>query len=167
MEIIWNELTGGLALSGDVIRVGFRLVASVVLGAVVGLQREWSGKPAGLRTHILVAMGTTLLVVACLSISMGDDGISRVIQGIVTGIGFIGAGAILKQNVKMEVHGLTTAASVWLTAAAGVAVGLGRTGIAFVGVALGWAVLSLLGRLEVNMGWAEPPEDPEKPGKSS
>lgn len=156
MEIIWNELTGGLADSGEVIRVGFRIVASLILGAMIGMQREWSGKPAGLRTHILVSMGTTLLIVACLTIDIGNDGISRVIQGIVTGIGFIGAGAILKQSKKMEVHGLTTAASVWLTAAAGVAVGLGRTGIALVGVALGLAVLSLLGRFEVKMGWAEP-----------
>ncbi|MGD9587745.1 MAG: MgtC/SapB family protein [Pyrinomonadaceae bacterium] len=163
METIWNELTGGLTVSGDAVRVVFRLFASLILGAVVGLQREWSGKPAGLRTHILVSMGTTLVVVACLSIDIGNDGISRVIQGIVTGIGFIGAGAILKQSQKMEVHGLTTAAGVWLTAAAGVAIGLGRTGIAFIGIAAGIAVLSLLGRFEVRMGWADPPKEEKHP----
>jgi putative Mg2+ transporter-C (MgtC) family protein len=92
---------------------------------------------------------------------MGHDGLSRVIQGITTGIGFIGTGAILKQSQKLEIHGLTTAAGIWLTAAVGVAVGLGRIGIAIFSVILAWIVLSVLGYAEDRMGLAQPNE-PER-----
>ena len=133
-------------------------VAALILGAVVGFQREKAGKPAGLRTHILVCTGTALFVVACISFQMGQDGLSRVIQGITTGIGFIGTGAIIKQSQKVEVHGLTTAAGIWLTAAVGVAVGLGRIGIAFFSAILAWIVLAVLGYAEDKLGLAQPDE---------
>jgi putative Mg2+ transporter-C (MgtC) family protein len=122
----------------------------MILGAVIGAQRESSGKPAGLRTHMLVAMGGALFVLAPLETGMELDGMSRVIQGIVTGIGFIGGGAILKLQEQRAIEGLTTAAGIWITAAVGIAAGLGRLGLAVAGTILAWITLSLIGRIE---GW--------------
>lgn len=132
----------------EAIRIALRLLVATLLGAVIGWQRERTHKPAGLRTHMLVALGCAVLVVACDHSAMDADGMSRVIQGIVTGIGFIGAGTILKRPEQGEVHGLTTAASVWLTAAAGVTAGLGRLGIAIFSVALAWLILQAMRTLE-------------------
>ena len=123
----------------------------MILGALVGAQRESIGKPAGLRTHMLVAMGAALFVLAPLEAGMELDGISRVIQGIVTGIGFIGAGAILKLQEKREIEGLTTAAGIWMTAAIGIAAGLGRWGLALVSTVLTWITLSVIGKIETWM----------------
>lgn len=148
MDILWQELTGGLPDTTQSLRVIIRLLAAMALGAVVGIQREQAGKPAGLRTHMLVSTGTAVFVMVCASAEMDLDGLSRVIQGIATGIGFIGTGAILKQTDKLEVHGLTTAAGIWMTAAIGVGVGLGRIGIAVVSVALAWVILAGLGYVE-------------------
>jgi putative Mg2+ transporter-C (MgtC) family protein len=120
----------------------------MLVGAVIGFQRECAGKPAGLRTHMLVAMGSALFVLGCAAAEMSMEGLSRVIQGIATGIGFIGAGAILKRREEREIEGLTTAAGIWLTAAAGVAVGLGQIGLALASVALTWIVLAVIGRIE-------------------
>jgi putative Mg2+ transporter-C (MgtC) family protein len=155
MDILWDELFAGFSDSRDFARIAIRLVAALILGAVVGFQRGKAGKPAGLRTHILVSLGTTLFIISCTSVNMGHDALSRVIQGITTGVGFIGAGAILKkQREKLEVHGLTTAAGVWMTSALGVAVGLGRIGIAIFSVILAWIVLSVLGYAEARVGLA-------------
>ena len=107
-----------------------RLLAATLLGAIVGFQRERAGKPAGSRTHILVCLGTAVFVLSCSGVGMSLDGLSRVIQGIVTGIGFIGAGSILKLSEGRDIQGLTTAAGVWMTAAIGVSVGLGSLGVA-------------------------------------
>ena len=148
MEIFWEELTAGLPDARQFTRVLIRLLASALLGAVIGLQRERIGKPAGLRTHILVALGTTTAVLACSGFGMNSDGLSRVIQGIVTGIGFIGAGSILKIDEERDIRGLTTAAGVWMTAAVGVAVGLGALGLALLGTALTLIVLSVLVRFD-------------------
>ncbi len=79
---------------------------------------------------------------------MDSADLSRVIQGLATGIGFIGGGAILKLSQEREIQGLTTAAGIWMTAAMGVAVGLGRIGLAFLCVALTWFILSVIGKLE-------------------
>lgn len=158
MELIWEELSAGLTDGAQFGRIAIRLIAALILGAVVGYQREKAGKPAGLRTHILVSMGTALFVIACTSVDMDLDGISRVVQGITTGIGFIGTGAILKQTNKLEVHGLTTAAGIWMTAALGVAAGLGRIGIALFSAVLAWIVLAVLGYAESRMGLAQPDE---------
>jgi putative Mg2+ transporter-C (MgtC) family protein len=129
MEILLEELTGGLPDWTEFTRFVIRLVAAMLLGAIVGYERERAGKAAGLRTHMLVAMGSALFVIACAGKEMSMDGLSRVIQGIATGIGFIGAGAILKRNDEREIQGLTTAAGIYMTAATGVAVGLGRLGL--------------------------------------
>lgn len=107
-------------------RVAVRLIVAALLGGLLGYQREQSGKAAGVRTHMLVAVGAALFVIAPEQVGYDGDDISRVIQGIVTGIGFLGAGTIIKGGSARDVKGLTTAAGIWLTAAIGVAAGLGR-----------------------------------------
>ena len=143
MEILWHELTTGMADRGHLAIVLLRAVTAVVLGGIVGIQREQAGKPAGMRTHMLVSLGTAVVVMACAGAGMDMDGLSRVIQGIVTGIGFIGAGTILKLTDQREIQGLTTAAGLWMTAAIGVAVGLGTLGLAVIGTVLTVIVLAL------------------------
>jgi putative Mg2+ transporter-C (MgtC) family protein len=152
MDIIWQELTSGLPDAGRLIHVLIRLLAATLLGAAVGLQRERAGKPAGLRTHMLVTLGTAVFVLACSGVGMDSDGLSRVIQGIVTGIGFIGAGSILKLSEERDVRGLTTAAGVWMTAAVGVAVGLGSLGVALLSTLFTLVILSLATRFERHEG---------------
>jgi putative Mg2+ transporter-C (MgtC) family protein len=147
MDLLLNELLGGLGNWHDLGRVLIRLVAAAALGAVVGFQRERLGKPAGLRTHMLVAVGSALFIVVPIELHMSSS-LPNVLQGVSTGIGFIGAGAILKLRDEHEIHGLTTAASVWMTAAIGLAVGLGGLGIAIVATLLMWLILSVLGRIE-------------------
>jgi putative Mg2+ transporter-C (MgtC) family protein len=148
MDILWQELTLGIQDSKQLLRVVVRLLAAVLLGGIVGIQRERSGKPAGLRTHMLVCTGTAVFVLSCASAGMAFDALSRVIQGIVTGIGFIGAGSILKLSQEQDIKGLTTAAGVWMTAAIGVTVGLGAIGIALMCAALALIVLALERPLE-------------------
>ena len=143
MERVWEELTAGLPDLRQLVHVVIRLISATVLGAIVGYERERARKPAGLRTHILVALGTAVFVLACTGVGMSLDGVSRVIQGIVTGIGFIGAGSILKLNEQRDVQGLTTAAGVWMTAAIGVAVGLGSLGVAILSTLFTLAILML------------------------
>ena len=106
MEMILDELGSGLPDAQQFTRVVVRMLAAALLGAMVGIQRERAGKPAGVRTHMLVSMGSALFVVACLEWGMRSDAISRVIQGLVTGIGFLGAGSILKKAEQHEVEGL-------------------------------------------------------------
>ena len=156
-----EELIGTVPDAREWIRIGARLLAALAVGAVIGYQRERTGKAAGLRTHMLVAMGTALIVIACVEHGMGDDALSRVIQGLVTGIGFLGAGTILKRAELREIHGLTTAAGIWMTAAASAAVGLGEIAIALVGTVLAWFVLSLLAKL--TEGGEPPPESQSRP----
>ena len=151
MDIILEEMVSGLPDLRQMVSLVSRLLTAMILGALVGAQRESIGKPAGLRTHMLVAMGSALFVLAPLEAGMELDGISRVIQGIVTGIGFIGAGAILKLQEKREIEGLTTAAGIWMTAAIGIAAGLGRWGLALVSTILTWITLSVIGKIETWM----------------
>jgi len=96
---------------------------------------------------MLVSMGAALFVIACLEWGMRSDAISRVIQGLVTGIGFLGAGSILKKAEQHEVEGLTTAAGIWMTSAFGIAVGLGRYGAAAIGMVLAVIILGVVGAL--------------------
>ncbi|MDP3421311.1 MAG: MgtC/SapB family protein [Thiobacillus sp.] len=149
MDALLTELNAGFPDADQMARLLVRLSVAMVLGAIIGFQREQYGKPAGLRTHILVAMGCALFVIAAVESGMSSDGVSRVIQGLTAGIGFIGAGAILKLSQHREIQGLTTAASIWATAAVGVAVGLGLLGLAVLSVVLIWFVLAVLGYLEV------------------
>ena len=129
-------------------RLSARLGAAALLGGMLGLEREHRGKAAGLRTHMLVALGAALFTVAPLEAGMELEGLSRVIQGVAAGIGFIGAGTILKRADEEEIQGLTTAASLWLTAAVGMAVGAGRLWPPLVAVVLALFILNALGAID-------------------
>lgn len=144
MDILWNELAAGFPDARQLAHVVIRLVAAAVLGALVGWERERSGKAAGLRTHMLVSLGTALFVIAAEGSGMSSDGVSRVVQGLTTGIGFIGGGAILKLASEREIHGLTTAAGIWMTAAIGVTVGLGALGLALLATLVTTATLGAI-----------------------
>jgi len=148
MEILWQELTSGLPDWQQLIHVIIRMIAAIIFGSIIGFERERAGKAAGLRTHMLVALGTCVFVLACAGYGMSSDGLSRVIQGIVTGIGFLGAGSILKINEERDIQGLTTAAGIWMTAAIGVAVGLGTLGLAIIATILTLIVLMVIGQID-------------------
>jgi putative Mg2+ transporter-C (MgtC) family protein len=108
-----------------------RLVLSILLGAAVGFDRELQQKPAGLRTHALVSLGAALVTLVALLVAGEPEAFGRVLQGIVAGIGFIGGGVILRRTATEDVTGLTTAATIWVVSAIGIAVGAGmwRTGL--------------------------------------
>ncbi|HVF64559.1 MAG TPA: MgtC/SapB family protein [Casimicrobiaceae bacterium] len=129
-------------------RVAIRLLVAVALAAVIGYERERRGKTAGLRTHMLVALGVALVIVSAQQSGVEPDGMTRVLQGLFAGIGFLGAGAILKLDEKERVKGLTTAASIWATAAIAAAAGLGREATAVFATVLSYVILAVLGRLE-------------------
>jgi putative Mg2+ transporter-C (MgtC) family protein len=148
MDLLKEELFAGLPDWTEAGHVVVRLLLAVILGGIVGFERERAGKAAGLRTHILVSLGAAVFVVAAMQAQMGADAVSRIIQGLVTGIGFLGGGAIIKARDKSNVEGLTTAAGIWLTAGLGAAAGLGTAGIALLSAILAWVVLSSLYRLE-------------------
>jgi putative Mg2+ transporter-C (MgtC) family protein len=143
-----QHLFVGLPDADHIARVAVRLAVAVVLGGVIGFERQREGKWAGLRTHMLVSLGAALIVLAPLEAGMESADISRVIQGLVTGIGFLGGGTILKLGDEHQVRGLTSAASIWLTAAVGMAVGLGMLWPALLGTILTWVILRLLHRLD-------------------
>jgi len=151
VDVFLEELTTGLPDAEQMARIIIRLTAAALLGAVVGIQRERVGKSAGVRTHMLVALGSALFVIASLESGMSPSDLSRVIQGIAAGIGFIGAGAILKLTQEREITGLTTAAGIWMTAAVGVAAGLGRWGSAALGVILTLIILSIVAQITKQM----------------
>jgi putative Mg2+ transporter-C (MgtC) family protein len=124
-----------------------RLSMAAILGGALGFEREQKGKAAGMRTHMLVAIGAALFVLIPQQAGVSDADLSRVIQGLVAGIGFLGAGAIIKRNDEENIKGLTTAAGIWLTAAIGVAAGMGREATAVVSTALTFAILIALPRI--------------------
>jgi putative Mg2+ transporter-C (MgtC) family protein len=146
-----------------------RLGSATLAGAVLGLNRELRGKPAGLRTLALVALGSALFTLAGIGAVLetgkpiNSDAISRVIQGIVTGIGFLGAGVII-HDVQQHVRGLTTAATIWLSSSLGIACGLGVWKVVLVGCGLTLVVLALLPALErlLHHRFPPPPEEPSK-----
>ena len=140
-EAFLQGLLGSAPEAEHVLRVIGRLLAAALLGAVVGVQRELQGKPAGIRTHALVTLGAALFTLVPLEAGMQIADLSRVIQGIATGIGFIGAGVILKLQRDREVVGLTTSATIWAATAVGIAVGMGYVLYAAIGVVLTWLVL--------------------------
>ena len=148
MQIFWQELTSGLSDTQQLAHVVIRMIAAALLGSIIGFERERAGKSAGLRTHLLVSLGSCVFVLACSGSGMDSDGLSRVIQGIITGIGFLGAGSILKLNEERDIQGLTTAAGIWMTAAIGIAVGLGTLGLALLATILTVIILALWGQVD-------------------
>jgi putative Mg2+ transporter-C (MgtC) family protein len=146
---IWGTVREEFTDIGDgagIVRIVVRLCVAVVLGGVLGWERESVGAPAGLRTHMLVSLGSALFVLIPLQAGMRLDDLSRVLQGVTAGIGFLGAGAILKQRDRNDVRGLTTAASIWLTAALGVAAGMGREATALLSTLFALVILAILRR---------------------
>ena len=125
------------------VTISLRLLIAALLGGLLGLERERSGKEAGIRTHMLVSMGSALFVLVSQQSGVIQTDISRVVQGIIAGVGFLGAGTILKDSGSAHVRGLTTAAGIWLTAAIGMAAGLGREMTAVLSTVLAVGVLSL------------------------
>ena len=152
MDTLRQEFVAGLPDAVTFTRLALRLGLAAVLGAIVGSDRERMGKPAGLRTHMLVCMGAALFVLAPSESGMAIADVSRVIQGLAAGVGFLGGGAILKLSAEREILGLTTAATIWMTAALGVTVGLGHIGLAAIAVALTWGTLSLTRLVERRWG---------------
>ena len=135
----------------QMVQLVIRLGVAAVLGGLLGWQRSHAGKAAGFRTHILVAVGSAAFVAVPQLAGTGPDSISRVLQGLLTGIGFLGAGCIMRTESNGQVTGLTTAAGIWLTAAVGMAAGMGRELSALVVGGFGWFTLSTLGRWEARM----------------
>ena len=121
-----------------------RFLLAVALGAGIGYQRERAGKIAGMRTHILVSSGAALFtLVSIYGFGGAEVDISRVAAGVVVGIGFIGAGVILRGQREKEVAGLTTAATIWMTAAVGLAAGTGMYEVSVIATAVAVGVLLL------------------------
>ena len=133
--------------AAQVTRIVLRLVIAAALGGVLGYERERQGKAAGVRTHMLVALGAALFVLVPQQAGVSGADMTRVIQGVVAGIGFLGAGSIIKGNDEDTVKGLTTAAGIWLTAAIGIACGIGREATAVLSALLALAILSLVPHL--------------------
>ena len=137
------------------------MLVSTLLGTLVGFERQMGRKPAGLRTHVLVCMGSTMFTLLTVHAAkeFGGTGMdsTRIIHGVITGVGFLGAGSILRQ--EGYVHGLTTAASIWMVAAIGTTVGVRAYNLAVVGTVLALIVLE-------GFRWVErflSPNDPEGP----
>jgi len=152
MDQWWNEVLGALQDEfaditdlEQLTKVTARLLIAALLGGILGFEREHKGKAAGVRTHMLVSIGAALFVLVPQMAGSEADALSRVVQGIVAGIGFLGAGTILKGN-RLDTHdvkGLTTAAGLWMTAAIGIAAGMGREATAVLSTVLAWSVLAL------------------------
>ena len=133
----------------SLIDIGIRLLVSLIIGIIIGLEREIQHKSAGLRTSVLICLGATIYTVASIEFSSQGQGSvdpSRIAAQIVTGIGFLGAGAIIQ--TRGSVHGLTTAATIWVMAALGLAVGLGSFLLAFGGAILSLVILNPMQSIE-------------------
>jgi len=148
MDELQREFLHGFPDAEHLARVVVRLGTAIFIGGIVGFERQQEGKAAGVRTHMLVALGSALFVLTPLEAGMKTADLSRIIQGIAAGIGFLGAGTIVKLSDSAQVKGLTSAASIWVTAAAGMAAGAGWIWPALIGVGMGWLVLSVLHHLE-------------------
>ncbi|WP_231866919.1 MULTISPECIES: MgtC/SapB family protein [unclassified Anabaena] len=135
----------------------------MLIGAIIGIEREFSHKPAGFRTHLLVSLGSALFTLIPLQITTFQshpEVLSRLIQGIATGIGFLGAGEIVRQSSgqspnleqspppRLEVRGLTSAAAIWVSAALGIAAGCGLWQLGLIGAVLTFIILNIFKRFE-------------------
>ncbi|MCG5263241.1 MgtC/SapB family protein [Cupriavidus gilardii] len=155
MDGIWSDMLSALRTEfadipdiEEATRVVVRLGMAMLLGAMIGYEREAAGKAAGLRTHMLVALGSAMFVLVPLQAGVPLADMSRVLQGIASGIGFLGAGAIIKLNSEADIKGLTTAASIWMVAAIGVAAGMGREATALLATIFTLVILEILQRVK-------------------
>jgi putative Mg2+ transporter-C (MgtC) family protein len=144
----------------DTLEIALRLFAATAAGALFGLNRDMHDKQTGVRTLGLVGLGSALAVMAAARIGNEGD-VSRAIQGIVTGIGFLGAGVIVRPATGSRIHGLTTAACTWLTACVGVACAVAEWRAVAIGLALAFVVLVFGGPFEkwVRKRWQSPDDD--------
>ncbi|MEH2382315.1 MAG: MgtC/SapB family protein [Nostoc sp.] len=141
--------------TNDWVNISFRLCLALLIGAIIGLERQIRHKPAGLRTHILVSLGSAMFALIIMQTGgsqSSHDALSRVIQGIAAGVGFLGAGEIVRQSSQqsqqLHVHGLTSAAAIWVSAALGIAAGCGLWQLGLIGAVLTFLVLNVFKRLE-------------------
>ena len=144
---IWNTVLSEFSDVPDamqVTRIVLRLLVAATLGGLLGYERERQGKSAGVRTHMLVAIGAALFVLIPQQAGASSTDLSRVLQGLIAGVGFLGAGAIIMGNREVETRGLTTAASIWVTAAIGVAAGMGRESTAVLSTLMALLILSVV-----------------------
>jgi putative Mg2+ transporter-C (MgtC) family protein len=125
-------------------KVVLRLMIASLLGGLLGYERELRGKSAGLRTHMLVALGAALFILAPQQAGASPADVSRILQGLIAGVGFLGAGAIMIGQQKDNETGLTTAATIWITAAIGITVGIGFETTAVLSTLLTLAILALI-----------------------
>lgn len=153
MDGVWHEILAtvqaefsDLPNAAQFTRVLLRLSMAMLLGAMIGYERELSDSAAGLRTHMLVALGAALFVLAPQQAGIEPADLSRVLQGVIAGIGFLGAGAVLKLKADGEIRGLTTAASIWATAAIGITAGLGLEATAVLSTVMVLVILHVLFR---------------------
>lgn len=126
----------------------WRLSIALIAGAIIGLERETQDKPAGLRTNMLVCFGSTLMILIPIEIGAAQqnvDVLGRTISGVITGVGFIGGGTILRES---KVRGLTSAAAIWVSAALGIAAGCGLWILSLVGSLITWVILRLFDKWE-------------------
>ena len=130
----------------DAMTIIIRVAISIGIGGLVGLERELENKPAGLRTIILVCLGSTIFMLIGYALGLIDAELGRIVAGVVTGIGFLGAGAIIR--ARGDVHGLTTAATIWLASGLGLAIGAGLYILAIIACVSVLIVLRLLGIVE-------------------
>ncbi|MEA5578559.1 MgtC/SapB family protein [Anabaena sp. UHCC 0451] len=141
--------------SNDWLNICFRLCLALLIGGIVGLERQIRRKPAGLRTHMLVSLGSAVFTIVAIQVGgekINADALSRVIQGIAAGVGFLGAGEILRESSQksqsVEIHGLTSAAAIWVAAALGIASGCGLWQLGLIAALLTVVVLHLFKKIE-------------------
>lgn len=156
MGVIWEQVSSTIVAEfsdlndvTELTRISVRLLMAAILGGLLGFEREQRGKSAGIKTHMLVCIGAALFVLIPQQAGLVSEAdLSRVMQGIISGIGFLGAGAILKKgDDEKDLKGLTTAAGIWLTAAIGVAAGLGRESSAILCTFLALMVLLVIPKI--------------------
>lgn len=144
---IWNTVLSEFSDIPDatqITRITLRLLVAAILGGLLGYERERNGKNAGVRTHMLVAIGAALFILVPQQAGASTEDLTRVLQGLIAGVGFLGAGAIIQGTKDVETRGLTTAAGLWVTAAIGVSAGMGRESTAVLSTLLALFVLSVI-----------------------
>lgn len=149
-QTVWSTVVSEFSDIDDVAQttqIILRLLIAALLGGLLGFEREMKTKNAGIRTHMLVCLGAALFVLIPLQAGATVADLSRILQGLVAGIGFLGAGAIILGNRGNAPRGLTTAAGIWLTAAIGVAAGMGRESLAVLSTLVALAVLMVIPKI--------------------
>jgi putative Mg2+ transporter-C (MgtC) family protein len=147
LEEIWSAIVrefSDIPDASTLTLITVRLVVAAMLGGILGYERERKGRSAGVRTHMLVAVGAALFVIGPLQSGIEVGDLSRVLQGVVQGIGFLGAGAIMVRSAQHQIEGLTTAASIWATAGIGIIAGLGLEATAVLSTAIVLLILAVV-----------------------